>query len=117
MKMFLLTAAILAVDLPPTHASTMVFNNGSAVLIAQTDSEGVFKTEAATRLVDETRADITGAVVESRTSDNSSDQTLDSPAVGQVDILSLVITIKALCPARPSQAFEMCPYGIVGPRD
>ena len=112
MKIFLLTAAILAVALPPTHASTMLFNNGSAVLIAQTDSEGVFKTEAATRLVDETRADITGAVAESRTSDNSSDQTLDSPVVGQVDILSLVAKIIALCPPRPSQAFEMCRMGL-----
>ena len=34
--MFLVAAAILAVIIPPTHASTLVLDKGSAALIAQT---------------------------------------------------------------------------------
>ena len=115
--MFLVAAAIMAIALPPTHACTMVLNNGSAALIAQTDSEGVLRSEAASRLVDETRADITGAVAESPTVDNSPDQTPDDPMAGQGNLLSLVVAVIVPCPARPSQAFGTCPYGIVAPRD
>ena len=116
MKMFLVAAAILAIALPPTHACTMVLNSGSAALIAQTDSEGVFRTEAATRLFDETRAEIPVAVAESPAVDNSLDQTPDDPMARQWGLLSLVVAVIAPCPARPSQAFGVCPYGIA-PRD
>ena len=115
--MFLFAGAIMAIALPPTHASTMVLNNGSAALIAQTDTEGVVRSEAASGLFDETRADITGAVAESPTVDNSPDQTPDAPTTGKGDLLSLVVAVIAPCPARPSQAFGICPYGIVAPRD
>ena len=81
--MFLVAAAILAIALPPTHASTMVLNNGSAALIGQIDPQAVFKTEAPTKLSDETKADITGAVADSPASDNSPDQTLDGPLADQ----------------------------------
>ena len=117
MKMFLVAGAIMVIALPPTHASTMVLNNGSAALIAQTDSGGVVSSEPATGLFDETRADITGAVAESPTVDNSPDQTPGAPTTGHGDLLSLVVAVIAPCPARPSQAFGTCPYGIVGPRD
>ena len=116
MKMFLFAGAIMAIALPPTHACTMVLNNGSAALIAQTDSEGVVRSEAASSLVDETRTDITGAVAEGPTVDNP-DQTPDAPTTGHGDLLSLVVAVIAPCPARPSQAFGTCPYGIVAPRD
>ena len=115
--MFLFAGAIMAIALPPTHACTMVLNNGSAALIAQTDTEGVVRSEAASGLVDETRTDITGAVAEGPTVDNSPDQTPDAPTTGHGDLLSLVVAVIAPCPARPSQAFGTCPYGIVAPRD
>ena len=87
----------------------MVLNSGSAALIAQTDSEGVFRTEAATRLFDETRAEITVAVAESPAVDNSPDQTPDDRMAGQWGLLSLVVAVIAPCPARPSQAFSRFP--------
>ena len=113
--MFLFAGAIMAIALPPTHACTMVLNNGSAALIAENDSEGVVRSEAASSLVDETRTDITGAVAEGPTVDNSPDP--DAPPTGHGDLLSLVVAVIAPCPARPSQAFGTCPYGIAGPRD
>ena len=58
--MFLVAGAIMSIALPQTHPSTMVLNNGSAALIEQTGGEGVVRSEAATGLFDETRADITG---------------------------------------------------------
>ena len=117
MKMFSVAAAILAIAVPPTHACTIVLNNGSAALMAQTGSEGVFRNEAATTLFDETRADTTGAVAQSPTVDNPPDQTPDGPMAGQGNLLSLVVAVIAPCPVRPSQAFGICPYGIVAPRD
>ena len=117
MKMFSVAAAILAIAVPPTHACTMVLDSGSAALIAKTDSEGVLRSEAASRLVDETRADIIGAVAGNPIVDNPPDQTPDAPTTGHGDLLSLVVAVIAPCPARPSQAFGTCPYGIVGPRD
>jgi hypothetical protein len=116
-RTFLAAITILALALPPTQASTIIFNSDSDALIAQTDSKGVFKTEAATRLFDETRADIIGPVAESPAFDNSPDQTPDDLLAGQGNLLSLVVATIASCPARPSQALEICPYGIVGPRD
>ena len=112
--MFLVAAAILAIALPPTHANTMVLNNGSAALIAQTDNEGVFRT-VPTRL--ETKADITGAGADSPASDNSPDQTPDGPLADQEHLLCLAVAIIALCPEEPSQAFAICPYGTVAPED
>ena len=109
MRVFLVAAAILVIALPPARASTIVLNNGSAALIAQTDSEGVFTTEVAIRLFDETRADIAGAVAENPTVDNSPDPTPDGPMAGQWNLLSLVIAVIAPCPARPSQVFGICP--------
>ena len=113
MKMYLVAAAILAIALPPTHANTMVLNNGSAALIAQTDNEGVFRTEGPTRLFDETKADITGAVADSPASDNSPDQTLDGPLADQEHLLCLAVAIIALCPEEPSQAIAICSHGTV----
>ena len=92
MKMFLVAAAILAVIIPPTHASTLVLDKGSAALIAQTD---VFRTAAPTKLFDETKADITGAVADSPASDSSPDQTLDGPLEDQEHLLCLAIAIIA----------------------
>ena len=115
--MFLVAAATMALALPPTHACTMVLDSGSAALIAKTDSEGVLRSEAASRLVDETRADIIGAVAGNPIVDNPPDQTPDGPMAGQGNLLSLVVAVLVLCPARPSQAFGTCPYGIVAPRD
>ena len=90
----------------------MVLNNGSAALIAQTDSEGVLRSEAAGSLVDETKTDITVAVAESPTVDTSPDQSSDAPTTGQGDLLSLVVAVIAPCPARPSQLSGFVPTGL-----
>jgi hypothetical protein len=108
-KTLLAAVTILAFALPPTQASTIIFNSDSAAFTAQTDSQGVFKTEAATRLFDETRADIIGAVAESPIFDNSPDQTPDDLMAGRGNLLSLVVATIVSCPARPSQAFGICP--------
>ncbi len=114
MKRFLVAAAILAIALPPTHANAMVLDDGgSAALIAQTDSEGVFKTKP----LDETKADITGDVADRPAADNSPDQTLDGPLADQEHLLCLAVAITALYPKEPSQAFAICPYGTVAPQD